>query len=272
MRLILLLDQPAIYEWQKDVVDSLHVYEQYDEVVCAYSDVDNRRRRDLFTLINFVEGKLVKDRLEQIPVESLGYNSMAVSIRIEGIRTHLDREHLKFFSRNDRIVRFGMGILSGDVLSYFEKGVLSFHHGDFFGYRGGPSGFWEVLNKRRFSTVTLQLLNETLDNGAVLANQNVSIIGLTQYETRQKILSTSALLIHKYFLSVNPVIIDGVYRLNKRPRTKHVLKYIVLTFRILLRRKLFRDNWKVFLHDKVVNRISEVAPLKKNSFYADPFF
>ena len=34
----------------------------------------------------------------------------------------------------------------GKILDIFHFGILSFHHGDNRVIRGGPSGFWEVLN------------------------------------------------------------------------------------------------------------------------------
>ena len=45
----------------------------------------------------------------------------------------------------DVAVRFGFRILKGDALRIARYGVWSYHHGDNFVNRGGPAGFWEVM-------------------------------------------------------------------------------------------------------------------------------
>lgn len=75
----------------------------------------------------------------------------------------------------DVAVRFGFGIIKGDVLDATEHGVLSFHHGDLRKYRGMPSGFWEFLHDEDTAGVTLQKLSETLDGGEIVAYEPVDI-------------------------------------------------------------------------------------------------
>jgi hypothetical protein len=70
--------------------------------------------------------------------------------------------------RPDIILRFGFRILRGDILRIPTYGVWSYHHGDNRKYRGGPAGFWELVNGDPESGVTLQVLTETLDAGRVL--------------------------------------------------------------------------------------------------------
>ena len=68
----------------------------------------------------------------------------------------------------DCIIRCGSGILRGKILDISEYGVISFHHGDNRTNRGGPSGFWEVLNGEPSSGFIIQRLNQELDGGEVL--------------------------------------------------------------------------------------------------------
>nr|WP_305794631.1 formyltransferase family protein [Halomarina rubra] len=68
----------------------------------------------------------------------------------------------------DVVLRFGFGIIKGDVLTEPKYGVLSFHHGDLRRYRGRPVGAWEFLEGADQAGVTLQRLTETLDGGAVV--------------------------------------------------------------------------------------------------------
>ena len=51
--------------------------------------------------------------------------------------------------------------------------MISFHHGDNRVNRGGPSGFWEVLNREPSSGFIIQKLNTELDGGSVLVRGNM---------------------------------------------------------------------------------------------------
>jgi methionyl-tRNA formyltransferase len=63
---------------------------------------------------------------------------------------------------------FGFRILKGDVLKIARHGIWSFHHGDNLVNRGGPAGFWEVMDGIPVTGSVLQILTEDLDNGRVI--------------------------------------------------------------------------------------------------------
>ena len=73
----------------------------------------------------------------------------------------------------DCIIRCGSGIIRGRLLDITKFGVISFHHGDNRTNRGGPSGFWEVLNGEPSSGFVIQKLNQELDGGEVLFRGNL---------------------------------------------------------------------------------------------------
>jgi hypothetical protein len=63
---------------------------------------------------------------------------------------------------------FGFRILKGEALKIARHGVWSFHHGDNLVNRGGPAGFWEVMDGIPITGSVLQILTEDLDNGRVI--------------------------------------------------------------------------------------------------------
>lgn len=69
----------------------------------------------------------------------------------------------------DVLIRYGSGILSGQILNVTKFGILSFHHADNEINRGGPPGFWEVLLKQDATGFIIQQLTEELDGGHILA-------------------------------------------------------------------------------------------------------
>lgn len=68
----------------------------------------------------------------------------------------------------DVALRFGFRILRGDFLKIARYGVWSYHHGDNAVNRGGPPGFWEVMEGEPVTGTLLQVLSEQLDGGQVL--------------------------------------------------------------------------------------------------------
>jgi hypothetical protein len=68
----------------------------------------------------------------------------------------------------DVALSFGFRILRGEALRIAKHGVWSYHHGDNLVNRGGPAGFWEVMEGSPISGAVLQVLSEDLDNGEVI--------------------------------------------------------------------------------------------------------
>jgi hypothetical protein len=68
----------------------------------------------------------------------------------------------------DVAISHGFRILRGEALRIAKHGVWSYHHGDNFVNRGGPPGFWEVVDASPISGSVLQVLSEDLDNGEIL--------------------------------------------------------------------------------------------------------
>lgn len=68
----------------------------------------------------------------------------------------------------DVFIRLGFRILRGEILKTAKLGIWSFHHGDNDIFRGGPAGFWEVINGERALGSVLQILSEDLDGGKLL--------------------------------------------------------------------------------------------------------
>jgi hypothetical protein len=68
----------------------------------------------------------------------------------------------------DVALRLGFRILRGRSLGIARHGVWSYHHGDNLANRGGPPGFWEVMERFPTTGSVLQVLSEELDAGRVI--------------------------------------------------------------------------------------------------------
>lgn len=68
----------------------------------------------------------------------------------------------------DFILKFGFGIIKGEILNCTPLGVWSFHHGDEQKYRGVPPALWEIFNNDSKTGAILQRLTSQLDGGVIL--------------------------------------------------------------------------------------------------------
>ena len=85
-----------------------------------------------------------------------------------------ERAVTELADRCDVVVRFGFGLVRGDVLTAPEYGVLSFHPADIRRYRGmGPPAIFHDGRDR--AGTTLQRLDESIDGGEVVAYEEVSL-------------------------------------------------------------------------------------------------
>ncbi|AFZ73583.1 formyltransferase family protein [Natronobacterium gregoryi] len=102
------------------------------------------------------------DRIECTPVTADGWNELP------------DDAVDELAERCDIVVRFGFGLVRGDVLTAPEHGVVSFHPADIREYRGlGPPAIFHDGQARAGST--LQRLDESIDGGEIVAYEEVSL-------------------------------------------------------------------------------------------------
>ncbi|HKY46982.1 MAG TPA: hypothetical protein VJQ79_03260, partial [Acidimicrobiia bacterium] len=169
--------------WQASAIRSLLAMEGVEAAVVIIPDrragrTNKLRRltdwpRLLWNLYNkgFVERRSVASR----PV---GLEADLSDVPLMACRTERVGRYAERFSDDDVaairaldldfILRFGFGIIKGEVLQAPRWGVWSFHHGDERTYRGRPPGFWELMNGEKVVGSILQRLTERLDAGIVL--------------------------------------------------------------------------------------------------------
>jgi hypothetical protein len=84
----------------------------------------------------------------------------------------------------DVAIRLGFRILRGRFLEIARHGVWSYHHGDNRVNRGGPPGFWEVMEGHPVTGTVLQVLTEEIDAGRVIYRSYSSTAPLSVLKNR----------------------------------------------------------------------------------------
>lgn len=93
----------------------------------------------------------------------------------DGAWTEFSSETAQYVGeRSDVAIRFGFGLLRGEILSAPEHGVLSFHPEDIRQYRGqGPEQTF--INGDSYGGATLQQLDDTIDAGRIVAIDSTEV-------------------------------------------------------------------------------------------------
>jgi hypothetical protein len=123
-----------------------------------------------------------------------GATHLAVCPELRGNAEHFPATDLAAVRAQapDVLLRFGFNILGGEVLTLPRHGVWSFHHGDPEKYRGGPPGFWEIMNGDPITGAVLQRLTPRLDAGPILRQGWFNTVGHSLRETVDTVLMHTA--------------------------------------------------------------------------------
>jgi hypothetical protein len=193
----------------------------------------------------------------------------------------------------DVIVRLGFRILRGDILTAARCGVWSYHHGDGERYRGGPPGFWEVMESNPVTGSMLQILTEDLDNGLVLASSHAGTDPTSVRRNTNGYFWKTAALIPRKLAELHRLGSDEFLRRVRaanetpkgyshplyRPPTNAqfigpLLRHCARAVTRKMSNLVFRDRWELrYRHGDGVQtsmRQFKTLPMSRGRFWADP--
>ena len=201
-------------------------------------------------------------------------------------------------SNPDFVLRFGFGILDGEILDCARYGVWSYHHGDPTQFRGQPPGFWEIAKKIPVTGVVLQRLSNELDGGEILHSGFFKTTFQSYAKTRDTIYLGSSSWLRR---TCSDIIVNG-YRATsqsfngatgpvfRQPQNLDMLKFLINTvkefFWAQIIFKLFRQNWNCGIIEAPIQVVAGLEgdeqqsralngtiwmPTNRNTFKADPF-
>ena len=164
----------------------------------------------------------------------------------------------------DFILKFGFGIIRGEILTCTKYGVWSFHHGDEQKYRGVPPGFNEIMQRDPITASILQRLTEKLDGGVILRKGYFSTINHSWSGNLNQALSLSAgwptevcreIITQKTF----PATLEGVKTHAPIYREPGNFTMILFLFRQFGNKVRFHLN-EVFLSEHWQTGLAKVSP------------
>lgn len=149
--------------------------------------------------------------------------------------------------RLDVILRFGFGILKGEVLKTAKFGVWSYHHGDERRFRGQPPAFWEMVEDEPVVGSILQRLTDRLDGGIVLHRGLFKTTPHSYGRTRDDVLLGSADWVSvaaRQILSGDTSMIDGGPSLTEAPIRRAPANREMLRFFGRQARRFLGSQWR----------------------------
>lgn len=187
LRIGLLLDSFVQRKWIHQVVEEIQAAGFAEVVVVIKNEAPSKpsqgrlksywqnRNYLLYALYGKIDERRVRvkpDAFEAVDLKPVVADIPVVSVTPE-MKKYSDwfpEETLAEIRKFDLDVAlcFGFRILKGEALNIARHGVWSFHHGDNLVNRGGPAGFWEVMEGTPVTGSVLQILTEDLDNGCVI--------------------------------------------------------------------------------------------------------
>jgi hypothetical protein len=251
----------------------------------AFTRLDHLLFRSTPDAFEIVDGKRFLSEVPQLKVKSdrKKYSDVLNSEDIKKIKDY----------NLDVLVRFGFRILRGEILNAAHCGVWSLHHGDNNVVRGGPPGFWEVIEKQPVTGSMLQILTEDLDNGKVLCRSFSITDSVSVIRNRNNYYFKTALFLPRKLKELHSVgktlFLEKVDKQNQNPEFyseklyrnprngEMILKFFKLSYHALknkLSNILNFEQWVILFScqknaSSSLWRFHKMVP-PKDRFWADP--
>jgi len=233
-------------------------------------------------------------RPERIDDLLAGVPRLRCGVQRTGHAERFDADDLEAIAAHgpDVLLRLGFGILKGGILDLPRHGVWSFHHGDEEKYRGGPPGFWEIMQGDAVTGAVLQRLTERLDGGRILRKGWFNTIDHSLAETVDTVLTHSAVWpaqVARELLMGRNEAAEGVASTTNAPVYRYPTNRVFLDFLLRQARNKARfhrrelqehEQWNIgLLHQPISELLKEKPNLNvrwlpdpaPDAFRADPF-
>lgn len=194
LKIGILIDGFFLKRWQKEIIDFImnHPHLELKLLVLKNDQYKPIVGNSFFyRLITYLDRKIFSVKYNAFSVFDM--NHLKDSVETVLINGKISRYSYRFHADDigkiklyelDVLIRFGFGIIKGNILSAAKYGIWSLHHGDNKVNRGGPPAFWEVVKQESVTGVTLQRLSDDLDGGNVIRKSFLSTNNTSFYRNQ----------------------------------------------------------------------------------------
>lgn len=258
-RVIVLLDELDLPRWQVTCLNCMRELDGYQLVGLVTPDHADNVGGKPQGIVKRIRSYLLPSALRRAPGPSwlAGLNSRTCKVIKSRFRERFHDQDINWMRSlsPDVILRFGFGILVGEVLDVAPNGVWSFHHGDLERYRGRPPAFWEILNSEARVGIILQRLTDRLDNGLVIAQGYVPVVPWSPRKTMQVLYECGPHLLKRALLqlkkggSLEMTAPAKLGRLYRNPGLIDIIRFMFAVFlntcRWMFEKSFYEFSWKI---------------------------
>lgn len=295
LRAALILDGPTLPAWSADAI-SLALERERMQVVAILVCTNNVSRKNIIKHFGYYLMRVTLMRpqafhhrqLADVIKEEVEAISFAAELDGAWQRIPDDIQRRAATLELDVVLKFGMGLLRDPHLFPARFGVLSYHHGDPYMYRGRPVGFYELDANAPHIGAVVQRLTNTLDGGVFLAKGRFRIEGHSYRDTLESVYTGSSYLLEKALAAcAEPPTARGrdLGKICRLPSNTRVVGFLMKLLARKAKRLAYgafgRKAWRLFEADQadVDNLTGERSirarplPLPQGAqFVADPFY
>jgi len=307
LRFAIMVNGPFLTKWQYNSIKLLEESGIAKVVLlvnnASVGKTDNSLKQKLANYLNKnLLYKLSSRFIYKVPELGIaGIESMFQNIPVLNCHTLKKGKFSEFFSEGDIseinkfkldfIIRYGFGIIKGEILNTAKYGVWSYHHGDENVFRGGPAGFWEIYKNSNLNGVVLQKLNNLIDAGVIINRRSYLTVKHSYSENLNKLLANNSdmpLQVCRQILNGDLSLFQKAHSKTKAPINRLPNNWQMVWFYVLLLRnriifhltRLFKqEDWNLgIIHQKEqkpgIPELKDVIWLtvrKKPKYAADGF-
>jgi len=288
-----MLNREELYPWQIKVLEEIKKTGLAECILLIIRKETTTPKKNIFqkfTQKNLLFEQYKKRKLNPTlysPQQYAPFNTIQ-KIEVEPICTGKNYEQLTTEDidkikqhQPDFILRFGFGILKGNILNIARWGVWSYHHADEQEFRGGPAGYWEIVKKKNIQGVILQQLTEKLDAGKIILKRHYQVLhdsyaaNVTKIHLHSTDMPAQALTMIHHGLMIpetwTPVKTKApVYHYPTNFQfIQFVFKMVFNKIKASYTRIFKQENWMVI--SKKEGKVNYLSPKEDHEYYADPF-
>mgnify|MGYP006101619865 CR=1 FL=1 len=178
--IIVILDRHKIPEYLKKTIIDIEANKKV-EIIQILEIAEKKKKFFSLKLISKILLKLLLG-IEKLFIKKLIETSQNIELNIQKYKIKkinpIRKKYIDRFNtidinkikklKPDIILNFTDRLIKGEILDIAKYGMLGFHYADTDFQRNGLGGFFEIIERQKYSGVTLQKYNEKIDGGLVV--------------------------------------------------------------------------------------------------------
>ncbi|MEI6796542.1 MAG: hypothetical protein WCK39_06735 [Methanomassiliicoccales archaeon] len=304
MKIGILIDKDSVDLWQYLILKDIAYREdcQLTIIVLGTKGCSNSNSNELvFRLLDYIDYQIfvkiakllgIPDALENIDLASVPESNFmsigAVGVESKGPLVWLDESGIKKINELnfDLVLYFGVGILSGDILTIPRYGVFSIRHGGRVG-RGNPENFIETIKGQNEMYSSIQRINGSTENNKPIYSSFSGTESHNVHYENNRMYWKSTLFVNRLLddikndnvdLSSRECEFDGEdhYSISGNCEMVRILPRLLFGYAFDVSKTILSETQWMLLHCPIGRNIRDISSYNRivpprDRFYADPF-